>query len=146
MMSLIGLIILSMAWLCEFLFMGGFKKIHTSFIVFYALGFLLLIYDAFSSGLLDIAIANFFVLLFSLASIIKLKRNGNKIKRKRKCKYFTLNNLIIIFWLGLFAVIIIINVLFIMWLWKTFSMWIFFTLLAASVLFNTIGLILFYFK
>jgi len=72
-LSIIGLIIIILAWLLQFLLMDKKKKIYFYFIILYALGVLLLVYDGFSSGLNDLAIANLISLAVSLAVLLKLK-------------------------------------------------------------------------
>ncbi len=73
MISFIGLIILSIAWASQFLLMDKKKKIQSPFIILYVLGVSFLIYDGFSSGLNDLAIANLVTLIISLAVLIKLR-------------------------------------------------------------------------
>ena len=71
--SLIGLILVTLGWGLQFLLMDKKKKINISFVVIYTLGVACLVYDGFSSGLNNLAIANLFSLVFSLAVLIKLK-------------------------------------------------------------------------
>jgi hypothetical protein len=73
MIALIGLILVIIAWISQFLFMDKKKKIHISFVILYALGVILLVYDGFSSGLNNLAIANLISLVVALAVLIKLK-------------------------------------------------------------------------
>lgn len=71
--SVIGLTIIIIAWILQFVFMDKKKKIYPSFIIVYAIGVLILVYDGFSSGLNDLAIANLFSIIASIAVLIKLK-------------------------------------------------------------------------
>ena len=57
-LSLVGLGIVVLAWVLEFFFMGKKKKISPVFIGVYILGVGILIYDGFSSGSKEIAVAN----------------------------------------------------------------------------------------
>lgn len=75
MISLIGLTLIIVAWIFQFLFMDKKKKIYTLFVVIYILGVAFLVYDGFSSGLKELAIANLISLIVSLLVLIKLKFN-----------------------------------------------------------------------
>ena len=57
-LSLIGLSVIIVAWILEFFFMGKKKKISPIFIGVYILGAGILVYDGFTSGVNDIAVAN----------------------------------------------------------------------------------------
>ncbi len=57
-LSLVGLGVVVLAWVLEFFFMGKHKKISPLFIGTYILGVGILIYDGFSSGAKEIAVAN----------------------------------------------------------------------------------------
>jgi hypothetical protein len=57
-LSLIGLSVIIVAWILEFFFMGKKKKISPIFIGVYILGVGILVYDGFTSGVNDIAVAN----------------------------------------------------------------------------------------
>jgi len=73
MISVIGLSIIIFAWILQFFFMNKQKKIYASFITIYALGVAFLVYDGFSSGLTNLAIANLVSLAVSLVVLVKLK-------------------------------------------------------------------------
>jgi hypothetical protein len=57
-LSLIGLSVIIVAWILEFFFMGKKKKISPIFIGVYIVGAGLLVYDGFTSGANDLAVAN----------------------------------------------------------------------------------------
>jgi hypothetical protein len=57
-LSLIGLSVIIVAWILEFFFMGKKKKISPIFIGVYILGAGILVYDGFTSGVYDLAVAN----------------------------------------------------------------------------------------
>ena len=73
MIALIGLTVIIIAWTLQFLLMNKKKIIYPSFVTLYVLGVVLLVYDGFSSGLTDLAIANLISLVVSLAVLVKLK-------------------------------------------------------------------------
>ena len=73
MISFIGLTIVIIAWLVQFTLMDKKKKIYLSFIIIYSVGVCFLVYDGFSSGLTNLAIANLISLFAALAVLIKLK-------------------------------------------------------------------------
>lgn len=56
-LSLIGLSVVVVAWVLEFFFMGKKKKISPFFIGVYIIGTGLLVYDGFTSGANDLAVA-----------------------------------------------------------------------------------------
>lgn len=72
-MSLIGLILINFGWGLQFLLMDKKNKINVFFVVIYSLGVACLVYDGFSSGFNNLAIANLFSLVFSLAVLTKLR-------------------------------------------------------------------------
>ncbi len=57
-LSLIGLGVIVAAWVLEFFLMGKRKKISPIFIGTYIIGVGVLIYDGFTSGAIEIAVAN----------------------------------------------------------------------------------------
>ncbi len=57
-LSLIGLSVIIISWILEFFFMGKKKKINPIFIGIYILGTGFLVYDGFTSGTIELAIAN----------------------------------------------------------------------------------------
>lgn len=73
MIALIGLVLIVIGWILQFLLMDKKKKISVSFVILYALGVILLVYDGFSAGLNDLAIANLISLIVSLAVLVKLR-------------------------------------------------------------------------
>jgi hypothetical protein len=56
--SLIGLFVIIAAWIVEFFLMGKKKKMNPIFIGVYILGVGILVYDGFTSGAVELAIAN----------------------------------------------------------------------------------------
>jgi hypothetical protein len=60
-LSLIGLSVIVAAWISEFFLMGKKKKIHPVFIGVYAVGAGILVYDGFTSGLNELAVANLII-------------------------------------------------------------------------------------
>jgi hypothetical protein len=56
--SLIGLFVVIAAWIVEFFLMGKKKKMNPIFIGVYILGVGILVYDGFTSGAVELAIAN----------------------------------------------------------------------------------------
>ncbi|MDO8516911.1 MAG: hypothetical protein Q7S33_02195 [Nanoarchaeota archaeon] len=73
MIAFIGLTLIIIGWIIQFLLMGKKKKIYASFIIIYSLGVAFLVYDGFISGLNSLAIANLISLAVSLIVLIKLK-------------------------------------------------------------------------
>ena len=57
-LSLIGLAVIIVSWVLEFFFMGKKKKISVIFIAIYIVGVGLLVYDEFTSGANELAVAN----------------------------------------------------------------------------------------
>lgn len=57
-LSLIGLGVIIAAWITEFFLMGKKKKISSIFIGIYIIGVGILVYDGFSSGMKELAVAN----------------------------------------------------------------------------------------
>ncbi len=57
-LGLIGLAVIISSWVIEFFLMGKKKKINPIFIGVYILGVGILVYDGFTSGLKELAIAN----------------------------------------------------------------------------------------
>ena len=57
-LSLIGLAVIIISWVLEFFFMGKRKKISVIFIAVYIVGVGLLVYDEFTSGANELAVAN----------------------------------------------------------------------------------------
>lgn len=56
--TLIGLFVIIAAWIVEFFLMNKRKKISPIFIGVYIIGVGVLVYDGFTSGTIDLAIAN----------------------------------------------------------------------------------------
>ena len=73
MITIIGLSLVVLAWVFQFFLMDKKKKISSSFILLYSLGVALLVYDGFSSGLNNLAIANLISLVVALSVFVKLK-------------------------------------------------------------------------
>jgi len=57
-LSLAGLGVIIAAWITEFFLMGKKKKISPIFIGVYILGAGILVYDGFTSGMKELAVAN----------------------------------------------------------------------------------------
>lgn len=70
--SIIGLILVILAWIIQFFIMSKSKKISPFFILIYAIGVVFLVYDGFSSGLNTLAIMNLLSLMVSLSVLIKI--------------------------------------------------------------------------
>jgi len=68
-LSLIGLSLIVVAWVLEFIFMGKRQKISPIFIGVYILGLGVLVYDGFTSKAIELAIAN---LITSLVAAVVL--------------------------------------------------------------------------
>lgn len=71
-LSLIGLSLVVIGWLVQLVKMKKDKKINKYFIILYALGVLVLVYDGFNSGLTNLAIANLVSLVVSVLVLIKV--------------------------------------------------------------------------
>jgi len=71
--SIIGLSLVVLAWIFQFFLMDKKKKISLSFVSLYSIGVIVLVYDGFSSGLNNLAIANLVSLVASLSVLVKLK-------------------------------------------------------------------------
>jgi len=73
--SLIGLGIIVVAWLVQFFLINKkSKKINPYFVGLYALGVAVLVYDGFSSGLKNLAIANLVSLVVSVLVLVRVLR------------------------------------------------------------------------
>ncbi|MBS3141352.1 hypothetical protein J4405_04380 [Candidatus Woesearchaeota archaeon] len=73
-LSLIGLGIIIVSWLIQFGYMlKGQKKIKANFVIVYILGVLVLVYDGFVNGLINLAIANILSGIAALLVLIKIK-------------------------------------------------------------------------
>jgi hypothetical protein len=57
-LSLMGFAVIIISWILEFFFMGKRKKINPIFIGVYILGVGIMVYDGFTSGAYEIAVAN----------------------------------------------------------------------------------------
>lgn len=73
-LSLVGLILVIIGWLFQLVKMKKDKKINKYFIILYALGVLVLVYDSFTSGLTNLAIANLVSLLVSILVLVKVMK------------------------------------------------------------------------
>lgn len=73
-LSLIGLTLVIIGWLVQLLMMKKDKKINRYFIILYALGVLVLVYDGFNSGLTNLAIANLVSLAVSVLVLVKVMK------------------------------------------------------------------------
>jgi hypothetical protein len=62
-LNLIGLSVIIVAWILEFVFMGKRKKISPIFAGVYILGAGILVYDGFTSDALEMGIANLLILV-----------------------------------------------------------------------------------
>lgn len=71
-LSLIGLGIIVVSWIIQFFSMKKTKKIYLYFVIVYAIGVAVLVYDGFNSGLNDLAVANLFSLLASVLVLGKI--------------------------------------------------------------------------
>ena len=71
-LSLIGLSLVVLGWLMQLIKMKKDLKIKPCFVGFYSLGVLILVYDGFSSGLNDLAIANLISLVISAIIFVKI--------------------------------------------------------------------------
>lgn len=73
MIALIGLSLVVLAWIVQFFLVDKKKRISLWFIAIYCVGVAFLIYDGFSSGLNELAIANLISLIVALAVLVKIK-------------------------------------------------------------------------
>ncbi len=73
MIALIGLTLIILAWIIQFILMDKKKKISISFVIIYSIGVAFLVYDSFSSRLTSSAITNLISLIVSLAVLVKMK-------------------------------------------------------------------------
>ena len=71
-LSLIGLSLVVIGWLVQLVKMKKDKKINKYFVILYALGVLVLVYDGFNSGLTNLAIANLISLIVSILVLVKI--------------------------------------------------------------------------
>jgi hypothetical protein len=78
MIALIGLTLIILAWLIQFVLMDKKRKMYASFVIIYCLGVAFLVYDGFSTGLNNLAIANLASLIVSLAVLMKLNHHSGK--------------------------------------------------------------------
>ena len=73
-LSLVGLGIIVVSWLIQFGYMlKGQKKIKDYFVIAYILGVIVLVYDGFVNGLMNLAIANILSGIAALLVLIKIK-------------------------------------------------------------------------
>ena len=70
--SLIGLLLVIFGWLIQLIKMKKDLKINPYFVGLYSLGILILVYDGFSSGLNNLAIANLISLIISAIVLVKI--------------------------------------------------------------------------
>ena len=75
-LSLIGLGVIVVAWILEFFFMGKRKKISPFFIGVYILGTGILVYEGFTSEVIEIGIANLLSLVAAAAVLGKSMAEG----------------------------------------------------------------------
>jgi lipid-A-disaccharide synthase-like uncharacterized protein len=71
-MSILGLIMIAIAWLIQFLLMT--KKdnsVQNLFLFIYGLGTLVLVYDAFTAGMTEVAMVNVSIAALSAAVLYK---------------------------------------------------------------------------
>jgi len=73
-LSIIGLSIVIIGWLVQLVKMKKDKKINKYFVMIYALGVLVLVYDGFASGLTNLAIANLVSLVVSILVLAKVMK------------------------------------------------------------------------
>lgn len=73
MIALIGLSLIVLAWLVQFIYLDKKKKLSIWFVITYVLGVIFLVYDGFSAGLTNLAVANLVSLIIASAVLIKLK-------------------------------------------------------------------------
>lgn len=73
-MTALGLIIIAVAWFIQFLQMDHkHKNVNNLFLFIYGLGSLVLVYDGFNSGMIEVAIVN--VCIAALAAAVLYKAN-----------------------------------------------------------------------
>lgn len=72
--SLIGLGMIIAGWLVQFFMMNKSKKVYPGFVMIYALGVLVLVYDGFVSGMNNLAIANLISLLVAILVLVKVMK------------------------------------------------------------------------
>ncbi len=82
MIATIGLIFIILGWTLQLLLMNNNKNIHIPFIFLYAIGVIFLVYDSFSSGLEELAIANIVSFAVSIAVLIKIRLLKRAINKK----------------------------------------------------------------
>ena len=70
--SLIGLSVIVASWIVQFFLMKKSKKISPYFILIYALGVAILVYDGFNSSLKELAIANLVSFIVSILVLVKV--------------------------------------------------------------------------
>lgn len=73
-LSLIGLSLVVIGWLVQLLMMKKDKKINKYFVILYALGVAVLVYDGFTAGLTNLAIANLVSLIVSILVLVKVMK------------------------------------------------------------------------
>ena len=73
-LSIIGLSIVIIGWLVQLVKMKKDKKINKYFVMIYALGVLVLVYDGFTAGLTNLAIANLVSLVVSILVLVKVMK------------------------------------------------------------------------
>jgi len=73
-LSIIGLSLVVIGWLVQLVKMKKDKKINKYFVMIYALGVLVLVYDGFTSGLTNLAIANIASLIVSVLVLVKVMK------------------------------------------------------------------------
>jgi hypothetical protein len=71
--SLIGLSLIIVAWLIQ-LFAKNVRRVSRMFVGVYVFGVAVLVYDGFSSGMRDLAIANLVSLVVALLVFVKIIR------------------------------------------------------------------------
>jgi hypothetical protein len=77
MLALIGLIIIVLAWVMQLSVLIKDKKsrkISKSFILLYALGALILVYDGFMGGAIGLAIVNLLTVVLAIIILIIIKK------------------------------------------------------------------------
>jgi len=70
--SITGLSVIIIAWIVQFFQIKKSKKISPLFIIIYALGVAVLVYDGFSSGMRNLAFANLISLAVSIFVLVKV--------------------------------------------------------------------------
>jgi hypothetical protein len=75
-LNLIGLGVVVLAWILEFIFMGKRKKISPIFVGVYILGAGILVYDGFTSKAIEFGIANLLILVAAAAVLGKSMAEG----------------------------------------------------------------------